>query len=44
MFENMVLRITFGPKKNEVTWGEGGELHNEEHHNLYPTLHQIFLG
>jgi hypothetical protein len=32
--ENRVLRIIFGPKRDEVT-GEWKKLHNEELHNLY---------
>jgi hypothetical protein len=34
MFENRVLRRTFGPKGDEVTGG-WRKLHNEELHNLY---------
>ena len=34
MFENMVLRRIFGPRKDEVT-GEWRRLHNEELHDLY---------
>jgi hypothetical protein len=34
VFENRVLRIIFGPKRDEVT-GERRKLHNEELHNLY---------
>jgi hypothetical protein len=34
MFENMVLRRIFGPKRDEVT-GEWRKLHNEELHILY---------
>jgi hypothetical protein len=34
VFENGVLRIIFGPKRDEMT-GEWRKLHNEEHHNLY---------
>jgi hypothetical protein len=34
MFENMVLRRIFGPKRDEVT-GEGRQLHNEEVNDLY---------
>jgi hypothetical protein len=34
VFENMVLRRTFGPKKDEVIGG-WRKLHNEELHNLY---------
>jgi len=34
MFENMVLRRIFGPRRDEVT-GEWRRLHNEELHYLY---------
>jgi hypothetical protein len=34
MFENMVLRRIFGPKRDGVTGG-WRKLHNEELHNLY---------
>ena len=34
MFENRVLRIVFGPKRDEVT-GEWKKLHNEELRDLY---------
>ena len=34
MFENMVLRRIFGPRKGEVT-GEWKRLHNEELNNFY---------
>jgi hypothetical protein len=34
VFENTVLRIIFGPKRDEVTGG-WRKLHNEELHNLY---------
>jgi hypothetical protein len=34
VFENRVLRNTFGPKRDEVT-GEWRKLHNEELHVLY---------
>ena len=34
MFENMVLRGTFGPKRDEAT-GERRKLHNEELTGLY---------
>jgi hypothetical protein len=34
LFENRVLRIIFGPKRDEVT-GDWRKLHNEELHNLY---------
>jgi hypothetical protein len=33
VFENRVLRIIFGPKRDEVTRG-WRKLHNEELHNL----------
>ena len=34
VFENMVLRRIFGPRRDEVT-GEWGRLHNEELKDLY---------
>ena len=34
VFENMVLRRTFGPRRDEVT-GEWRRLHNEEVNDLY---------
>jgi hypothetical protein len=34
VFENRVLRMIFGPKKDKVT-GEWRKLHNEEFHDLY---------
>ena len=34
MFENMVLRRIFGPRRNEVT-GKWRRLHNEELNDLY---------
>jgi len=34
VFENMVLRRIFGPRRNEVT-GEWRRLHNEERNYLY---------
>jgi len=34
LFENMVLRRIFGPRRDEVT-GEWRRLHNEELNNLY---------
>jgi hypothetical protein len=34
VFENMVLRRIFGPKKDEIT-GEWRKLHNEELNDLY---------
>jgi len=36
VFENMVLRGIFGPKREEVT-GEWMRLYNEELHDLYPS-------
>jgi hypothetical protein len=33
VFENKVLRITFGPKRFEGTGG-GRKLHNEQLHNI----------
>jgi hypothetical protein len=35
VFENMVLRRIFGPKRDDVT-GEWRKLHNEELNDLYP--------
>jgi hypothetical protein len=34
VLENRGLRISFGPKRDEVT-GQWRKLHNEELHNLY---------
>jgi hypothetical protein len=34
VFENKVLRMIFGPRRDEVT-GEWRKLHNEELHDLY---------
>jgi len=34
VFENMVLRRIFGPRRDEVM-GEWGRLHNEELNGLY---------
>jgi len=36
VFENMVLRRTFGPMRDEVT-GEWRRLHNEELNDFYPS-------
>jgi hypothetical protein len=36
VFENMVLRRIFGPRRDEVT-GEWRRLHNEELNGLYPS-------
>jgi hypothetical protein len=40
VFENMVLRRVFGPKRDEVT-GEWRRLHNEEVNNLYSSADVI---
>ena len=40
MFENRVLRVIFGPKKDEVI-GELRKLHNEELNCLYSSLNII---
>jgi len=42
VFENVVLRRIFGPRKDEVT-GEWRRLHNEELHDLYssPNIVQV---
>jgi hypothetical protein len=40
VFENRVLRRTFGPKRDEVTGG-WIKLHNEELHNLYSSPSKI---
>jgi hypothetical protein len=42
VFENRVLRRTFGPKWNEAT-GEGRRLHNKELYALYssPNIIQV---
>jgi hypothetical protein len=37
VFENRMLRRILGPKMKEVT-GDWRKLHNEELHNLYPSL------
>jgi len=36
VFENMVLRRIFGPRRDDVT-GEWRRLHNEELNDLYPS-------
>ena len=41
VFENMLLRRIFGPRRDEVT-GEWRRLHNEELNDLYP--HPILCG
>ena len=40
MFENMVLRRIFGPKKDEVT-GVWRKLHNEELNDLYSSVNTV---
>ena len=42
MFENMVLRRIFGPRRDEVT-GEWRRMHNEELNGLYssPNIVQV---
>jgi hypothetical protein len=34
VYENRIMRLLFGPKRDEVT-GEWRKLHNEELHNFY---------
>jgi hypothetical protein len=43
MYENRVLRRTYGPKREAVTGG-WRKLHNEEFHNLYSSLAGNFKG
>jgi len=40
MVENRVLRIIFGPKRDEVT-GEWRKLHNEELNDLYSSPNTV---
>jgi len=40
VFENMVLRRIFGPRRDEVT-GEWIRLHNEELNDLYSSLNIV---
>jgi len=40
VFENMMLRRTFGPRRDEVT-GEWKRLHNEELNNLYFSTNNV---
>ena len=40
VFENMVLRKTFGPRRDEVT-GEWRKLHNEELNDLYSSTNTV---
>ena len=42
VFENRVLRGTFGPKRDEVT-GEWRKLHNEELYDLYCSLNIVWV-
>ena len=42
MFENMVLRRIFGPRRDEVT-GEWRRLHNEELNDLYTSLNIVWV-
>jgi hypothetical protein len=44
VFENVVLRRIFGPKRNEVVGG-WRKLHNEELHNFsYPSIIRMLKG
>jgi hypothetical protein len=40
VFENRVLRRTFGPKRDEVT-GDWRKLHNKELHNFYSSPNRM---
>ena len=40
VFENMVLREIFGPRRDKLT-GEWSKLHNEELNNLYSSSNFI---
>jgi hypothetical protein len=42
VFENMVVRIIFGPKRDNVR-GDWRKLHNEELHNLYSSPNIITM-
>jgi len=42
VFENMVLRKIFGPRKDEVT-GEWRRLHNEELNDLYSSPNIVLV-
>ena len=42
MFENMVLRRIFGPRRDEVT-GEWKRLHNEELNDLYSSPNIVWV-
>jgi hypothetical protein len=42
VFENMVLRRIFGPKRDEVT-GDWRKLHSDELHKLYSSPNIIIM-
>ena len=42
VFENMVLRRIFGPRRDEVT-GEWGKLHNKELNDLYSSSNIVWM-
>ena len=42
MFDKMVLRTTFGPKRDEIIW-EWRRLHNEELNDLYFSTNIIWV-
>jgi hypothetical protein len=42
MFENLILRRIFSPKRDEVT-GDLRKLHNEELHNVYSSTNIIIM-
>jgi len=42
VFENMMLRRIFGPRRDEVT-GEWGRLHNEELNDLYSSPNIVWV-
>jgi hypothetical protein len=42
VFENMVLRRIFGPKRDEVA-GKWRKLHNEELHDLYSSPNSVWV-
>jgi hypothetical protein len=42
VFKNRVLRMLFGPKRNEIT-GEWRKLHNEELNDLYSSPNIIWV-
>jgi len=42
VFKNRVLRMLFGPKRNELT-GEWRKLHNEELNDLYSSPNIIWV-